>query len=58
MEIGFISGGNGVLGLNNLNREQIMMLVKSISELNELADVIIIDTGAGFSDRYFEAVNI
>ena len=56
MDIGFVSGGNGVLGLNNLNREQIMMLVKSISELNELADVIIIDTGAGVSDQVLEFV--
>lgn len=56
MDIGFISGGNGVLGLNNLSREQIMMLVKSISELNELADVIIIDTGAGVSDQVLEFV--
>lgn len=56
MEIGFVSGGNGVLGLNNLSRDQIMMLVKSISELNELADVIIIDTGAGVSDQVLEFV--
>ena len=56
MDIGFVSGGNGVLGLNNLNREQIMLLVKSISELNELADVIIIDTGAGVSDQVLEFV--
>jgi len=56
MDIGFVSGGNGVLGLNNLNKEQIMMLVKSISELNELADVIIIDTGAGVSDQVLEFV--
>lgn len=54
--IGFISGGNGVLGLNNLNREQIMLLVKSISELNEFADVIIIDTGAGVTDQVLEFV--
>ncbi len=56
MDIGFVSGGNGVLGLNNLNREQIMTLVKSISELNEIADVIIIDTGAGVSDQVLEFV--
>lgn len=56
MGIGFISGGNGVLGLNNLYRDQIMYLVKSISELNELADVIIIDTGAGISDQVLEFV--
>lgn len=56
MDIGFISGGNGVLGLNNLQREQIMHLVKCISELNELADVIIVDTGAGVSDQVLEFV--
>lgn len=56
MDIGFISGGNGILGLNNLTREQILLLVKNISELNELADVIIIDTGAGVSDQVLEFV--
>lgn len=56
MDIGFISGGNGVIGLNNLSRDQIMYLVKNISELNELADVIIIDTGAGVSDQVLEFV--
>ena len=56
MDIGFISGGSGILGLNNLYREQIMYLVKSIGELNELADYIIIDTGAGISDHVLEFV--
>ena len=56
MDIGFVSGGNGVIGLNNLTRDQIMCLVKNISELNELADVIIIDTGAGVSDQVLEFV--
>ena len=54
MDIGFISGGNGVLGLNNLYREQIMYLIKNIGELNEMADVIIVDTGAGISDQVLE----
>lgn len=56
MEIGFISGGSGVIGLNNLYREQIMYLVKAIGELNDLADFIIIDTGAGISDQVLEFV--
>ena len=56
MDIGFISGGSGIIGLNNLYREQIMYLVKSIGELNELADVIIIDTGAGVTDQVLEFV--
>ena len=56
MDIGFISGGSGIIGLNNLYREQISRLVKSIGELNELADIIIIDTGAGISDQVLEFV--
>jgi flagellar biosynthesis protein FlhG len=56
LDIGFISGGSGIVGLNNLYREQIMYLVKSISELNNLADFIIIDTGAGISDQVLEFV--
>lgn len=56
MGIGFISGGSGVIGLNNLYREQIMYLVKAIGELNSVADFIIIDTGAGISDQVLEFV--
>lgn len=56
MEIGFISGGSGIAGLNNLSKDQIIYLVHSLAELNELADVIIIDTGAGISDSVLEFV--
>lgn len=56
MDIGFISGGSGIIGLNNLYREQIMYLVRSINELNDIADFIIIDTGAGISDQVLEFV--
>lgn len=56
MDIGFISGGSGVVGLNNLTREQILFLVRSLEALNTLADVIIIDTGAGISDQVLEFV--
>lgn len=56
MDIGFISGGSGIIGLNNLYHEQIVNLVNSINELNDLADFIIIDTGAGISDSVLEFV--
>lgn len=56
MDIGFISGGSGIVGLNNLSKNQIVYLVHSLSELNEIADVIIIDTGAGISDHVLEFV--
>lgn len=56
MEIGFISGGSGILGLNNLTREQIVYLIKCLESLNTMADVIIVDTGAGISDSVLEFV--
>lgn len=56
MGIGFISGGSGIIGLNNLYREQIIRLIKCLGELNELADIVIIDTGAGVSDQVLEFV--
>ena len=56
MGIGFISGGSGVIGLNNLNREQIAFLVHNLSLLNDLCDILIIDTGAGVSDQVLEFV--
>lgn len=56
MEIGFISGGLGIAGLNNLSKDQMVYLVHCMSELNGLADIIIIDTGAGISDHVMEFV--
>lgn len=56
LEIGFISGGSGIVSLNGLQPEQIKYLVKSINELNNLADYIIIDTGAGISEQVLEFV--
>ena len=56
MDIGFMSGGLGIAGLNNLSKDQIVYLVHSLAELNEMADVIIIDTGAGISDSVLEFV--
>lgn len=55
--IGFISGGSGINGLGNMNREQVQYLVYKLKELETLADVIIIDTGAGISDSVLEFVS-
>ncbi|MBO6133626.1 MAG: MinD/ParA family protein [Lachnospiraceae bacterium] len=54
MEIGFISGGSGIIGMSNLNRDNLNYLVSNLSELDSIADVIIIDTGAGISDAVLE----
>lgn len=54
--IGFVSGGSGISELANLNKDQITMLVRNLAELDELADYIIIDTGAGISDAVLEFI--
>lgn len=56
MDIGFISGGTGITGLNDLTQEQVRSLTGSLGELDKLADVIIIDTGAGISSQVLEFV--
>ncbi|WP_455715737.1 MinD/ParA family protein [Anaerosporobacter sp.] len=54
--IGFISGGSGIEELANLTRVQLDDLRKMLYELDDLADVIIIDTGAGISESVLEFV--
>ena len=45
MEVGFISGGSGITGLSNLNRDELSYIVENLAELDELADTVIVDTG-------------
>ena len=54
--IGFISGGSGIQELTNLSKDQIVYLIQKLVELDELADIIIVDTGAGISDSVLEFV--
>lgn len=54
--IGFISGGSGIEELANLTRVQLDDLRRMLYELDDLADVIIVDTGAGISDSVLEFV--
>ncbi|MBE6014539.1 MAG: MinD/ParA family protein [Lachnospiraceae bacterium] len=56
-EIPFISGGSGILGLSNITREQISTLLSNMAELDGLADIILIDTGAGIADNVMEFVS-
>lgn len=53
-EVGFISGGSGIAGLSNLSTENLLYIVKNLAQLDAIADVIIIDTGAGISDAVLE----
>lgn len=54
--IGFISGGSGIEELANLTRIQLDDLRKMLYELDDLADIVIIDTGAGISNSVLEFV--
>ncbi len=54
MEVGFISGGSGIAGLSNLGKDYLDYIIKNLSELDEMTDIIIVDTGAGISDAVLE----
>ncbi|MBQ8596564.1 MAG: MinD/ParA family protein [Lachnospiraceae bacterium] len=54
MEVGFISGGSGIAGLSNLGRDYLVYIIQNLAELDAIADVIIVDTGAGISDAVLE----
>ena len=56
MDIGFISGGSGITGFGELTKDQVMYLVYKIKELENMADIIIIDTGAGISSAVMDFV--
>ena len=52
--VGFISGGSGIQELANMTRTQVLDLIQKLVELDQFADVIIVDTGAGISDAVLE----
>lgn len=54
--IEFISGGSGIQELTNLSVDQVHYLIQQLGDIDELADVIIIDTGAGISNSVIEFV--
>lgn len=48
--VGFISGGSGIREMIHLPPEQLAGLAMSLKDLDHVADVILIDTGAGIDD--------
>lgn len=52
--IQFISGGSGIANLANFDKEQVKRLINKLSELERMADVVIIDTGAGINPSVME----
>lgn len=54
--IEFISGGSGVQELLKLDRQQLAYMIEKLYELDRLADIIIIDTGAGINNSVLDFV--
>ena len=54
MDIGFISGGSGIAGLSNLSKNYLNYIIQNLEKLDAIADIIIIDTGAGISDAVLD----
>ncbi|MEN6312938.1 MAG: MinD/ParA family protein [Clostridiaceae bacterium] len=54
--IKFISGGSGVEELIKLDRLQVLRFVENMALLDKLADIIIVDTGAGLSENVMSFV--
>ena len=54
MEVGFISGGSGIAGMSNLSRDYLSYIIQNLAELDAIADIVIVDTGAGISDAVLE----
>lgn len=53
-DVGFISGGSGIVGMSNLSKDYLDYIIQNLVQLDAIADVIIIDTGAGISDAVLE----
>lgn len=54
MEVGFISGGSGIAGMSNLSRDYLNYIIQNLVQLDAIADIIIVDTGAGISEAVLE----
>lgn len=54
MDVGFISGGSGIAGMSNLNKDYLTYIIKNLVQLDAIADIVIVDTGAGISDAVLE----
>ncbi|MBR6380184.1 MAG: MinD/ParA family protein [Lachnospiraceae bacterium] len=53
-EVGFISGGSGIAGMSNLGMDYLNYIIQNLTQLDAIADIIIVDTGAGIADAVLE----
>jgi flagellar biosynthesis protein FlhG len=49
--IDIIAGGSGVAELANLDAAAVQRFIHTLAEIDDLADILLIDTGAGLSDN-------
>lgn len=56
MDIKFVSGGSGISELSNITLENARFLASKLVKLEDMADIIIVDTGAGISEVVMEFV--
>jgi flagellar biosynthesis protein FlhG len=54
MDVGFISGGSGIAGLSNLSKDYLNCIVQNLSKLDDITDILIIDTASGISDAVLD----
>ena len=54
--IKFIAGGSGIWELLNLSTQDMEVLMAQLEHLDELADIIMIDTGAGVSEKVIRMI--
>lgn len=54
--IKFISGGHGLTELINISEEKLQNYIEQLMDLEDIADIILIDTGAGISDNILRLI--
>lgn len=60
LDIKFISGGSGVQQLIKISDSQLGFFIQNLAKLDKMADIILVDTGAGLSNSvmsFIKAVN-
>lgn len=56
MGVNFISGGSGVFEMTNMSSDNLRYLTAKLSQLESMADIIIVDTGAGISENVLQFI--
>lgn len=56
MNVKFISGGSGVEEMAQLKKPEFDIVIEKTASLDKIADIIIVDTGAGISDNVISFV--